>query len=265
MMGNLNCAQLLNAKQLDEYQGNGLIFFSNVFSNEEISALRDELELLLGEQSPVHLRAASGELLGTTVMHLHSELYRRLISDERLVTKAEQILGGAVYVHQYKVILKEPFGSLSLPWHQDYGPWLHHDGMPEPKALSFGIFLDDVTQFNGPIAYIPGSHRDGLIPYQVQDVPGTTPIPSLSAETVTNLVAERAIETHIGEAGSMTLFDCCTAHASGINISPQSRRLIYLSYNLVSNAIQKPTRAEHFAARDFTPLNATPAKKLLRN
>jgi hypothetical protein len=53
------------------------------------------------------------------------------------------------------------------------------------------------------------------------------------------------------------------AHASGQNLSPYPRHLIYLSYNPVDNAICKPTRPSHFASRDFTPLTAAPRAALL--
>ena len=253
----------LDDESIKNYRELGLAFFSDVFAAREIAALIDELDRLLTLDLATHLRAESGELLGTTAMHESSTLYQRLLYDERLLEPAEKILGGAVYAHQYKVILKEPFGKLSLPWHQDYGPWHHHDGMLEPHALSFGVFLDDVTEFNGPIAYIPGSHRDGLIDYEVVEVPGTTPIPSIPDTTVANLVAGAGIISPKGAAGSMTLFDCCTVHGSGINISPHPRRLIYVSYNLVSNAITKPTRPVHFALHDFTPLQSAAPENLL--
>ena len=170
----------LSEDLLAKYRDQGLLFIPEVFKPNEVSALIVELERILALDLPCHLRAESGELLGTMVMHESSALYARLLEDERLIKPAEKILGGPVYAHQYKVILKEPFGKLSLPWHQDYGPWYYHDGMLQPQALSFGIFLDEVTEFNGPIAYIPGSHRDGLIAYEILEVPGTTTNPEYS-------------------------------------------------------------------------------------
>ena len=35
--------------------------------------------------------------------------------------------------------------------------------MPEPKAISVAILLDDVTEFNGPLMLIPKSHKIGVI------------------------------------------------------------------------------------------------------
>ncbi len=254
---------MLTHDQLEDYENNGLIFLPGLFTGEEIEALNAEKTRIFSLASATHLRAASGETLGTTAMDRLSKLYAQLLCDERLLSIAEQILGPGLYCHQYKIILKEPFGELSLPWHQDYAPWHHHDGMRTASALSIGIFLDDVSEFNGPITYIPGSHRHGLLDYEVIDVPGTTPIPSLSNTRVTELVAAGGLVAPKGPAGSVTVFDCCTAHASGRNLSPSPRHLIYLSYNPVSNAITAPSRADHFANRDFTPLVMAPPTALL--
>jgi len=254
---------MLARDQLDEYRRRGLVFLPGLFAADEIAALNAEKTRIFSLPNPAHLRAASGEYLGTTAMDRVSELYARLLCDERLLSIGEQILGPGLYCHQYKIILKEPFGELSLPWHQDYAPWHHHDGMPAASALSIGIFLDEVSEFNGPITCIPQSHRHGLIDYEVIDVPGTTPIPSLPDRTVAELVAAGGLVAPKGPAGSVTVFDSCTAHASGQNLSPFPRHLIYLSYNPVHNAITTPTRPEHFANRDFTPLARAPAGQLL--
>lgn len=253
----------LSSEQFEHYRTDGLVFFSGLFAPPEIEALRAEQARIFTLDLESHLRAATGEFLGTTAMDRVSPLYARLLRDERLLGIAEQILGPSLYCHQYKIILKKPFGKLSLPWHQDFGPWRHHDGMPEPRAVSIGIYLDEVNEFNGPIVYIPGSHTQGLIDYEVIEVPGTTPIPSLPDATVTRLAAVRGLIAPKGPAGSVTIFDSCMAHASGQNLSPYPRHLIYLSYNPVDNAIRKPTRPSHFASRDFTPLTIAPREALL--
>jgi ectoine hydroxylase len=253
----------LSEEQLQRYRRDGLVFLPGLFEAEEIAALKAEQERIFTLQLETHLRADSGEFLGTTAMDRVSPLYARLLNDERLLEVAEQILGPNLYCHQFKIILKEPFGTLSLPWHQDYAPWKHHDGMPSPTAVSLSIYLDEVNEFNGPIMFVPGSHIEGLIAYEIIDVPGTTPIPSLPDETVARLVSAGGIVAPKGIAGSITIFDCCTAHASGSNLSPDPRHLIYLSYNPIDNAIQSPTRPSHFAARDFTALESASPECLL--
>src|SRR3546814_9278609 len=48
-------------------------------------------------------------------------------------------------------------------WHQDYGTWLNDDLMPTPRAMNVAIFLDEVNEHNGPLMFIPGSHRLGVL------------------------------------------------------------------------------------------------------
>ncbi len=244
----------LSNEQLAEYQREGILFLPALFEPNEIAALKAEQARIFEMDLESHLRAKSGEFLGTTAMDRVSPLYSRLLNDERLLEIAEQILGPRLYCHQYKIILKEPFGQLTLPWHQDYGPWHHHDGMPEPRAISLSLYLDEVNEFNGPIMFIPRSHKNGLIEYEVIPVPGTTPIPSLPNATVARLAKDAPLIAPKGPPGSVILFDSCLAHASGPNQSPYPRNLIYLSYNPVNNAITRSGRPSHFANQDFTPL-----------
>lgn len=72
--------------------------------------------------------------------------------------------------------------------------------------MSLGIYLDEVNEFNGPIMYIPGSHSGGLIDYELIEVPGTTPIPSLPDDTVVRLVAAGGLVAPKGPPGSVTSY-----------------------------------------------------------
>ncbi len=254
---------MLSKTEIEDYRARGFVVFPALFTTDEIAALHAEADRIFGLERVEHLRAASGEFLGTTAMERCSDLYHRLLREPRLLSIAAQLLGSEVYCHQYKIIVKQALGQLSLPWHQDYGPWAHHDGMPTSAALSLGIYLDEVTEFNGPITFIPRSHHDGLLPYEVIPVPGTTPIPSLPAATVKRYAAQHGIVAPKGPPGTCVIFDSCLAHASSPNLAPWPRNLIYLSYNRLDNAIQKPTRATHFANQDFTPLHANRAGALI--
>ena len=35
--------------------------------------------------------------------------------------------------------------------------------MPEQKAINVAIFLDDANQYNGPLMFIPGSQKYGVL------------------------------------------------------------------------------------------------------
>ena len=53
-------------------------------------------------------------------------------------------------------------------------------------------------------------------------------------------------------------------HGSSGNITPYSRKIVYLTLNAVSNHIRKPTRAEWIAHQDFTPITPCADDALLQ-
>ena len=62
-------------------------------------------------------------------------------------------------MHQFKINGKMAFEGDVWQWHQDYGTWKNDDLMPTERAMNVAIFLDDVNEFNGPLMFIPGSHK----------------------------------------------------------------------------------------------------------
>ena len=240
--------------QLADFERDGYLFLPELFSAEEIAVLMGDMPRIWGMQRPEVLRADDGEVRACLAMERYSEPFRRLLSHPRLLEPALQILDGPVYAHQYKVIPKEPFGKLDFPWHQDFASWHAHDGMPEPRAMNFALFMDEVTEFNGPICFIPGSHRDGRMDAAAEPLPGSTPLLTLSPEDVSRLAGTNGIVAPKGPAGSGVFFHGCLAHASAPNISPWTRHIVYLTCNRVDNAIAKPTRPDYYANQDFTPL-----------
>ncbi len=57
-----------------------------------------------------------------------------------------------------------------------------------------------------------------------------------------------------GPAGSMLLFHGNLVHASGSNLTPWSRWIVYLSLNRCDNAIRRFKRPAYIANRDFSPI-----------
>ena len=80
-----------------------------------------------------------------------------------MVEPVQQVLGEALYMHQFKINGKAAFDGDVWQWHQDYGTWRADDLMPEPRAMNVAIFLDEVNEFNGPLMFIPGSHKLGAL------------------------------------------------------------------------------------------------------
>jgi len=246
----------LNDQQLSQFREDGYVFLPNLFSPDEVAVLRGEIDRFVGLERDEIMRDEQGELFGAFAVDRYSEPFARLLRHPRLLGPAQQILGPDLYAHQYKIIAKDPFGKLDFAWHQDAASWQAYDGMPEPLAMNYALFLDDVTEFNGPITLIPQSHRDGILGAADGPRPGgKSPLRTLTNELVQDLATEHGLVAPKGSGGSAIFFSGLLAHASGPNISPWTRYIAYLSYNPVANAITAPTRPDFYAEREnFTAL-----------
>jgi len=245
----------LSKTQIENFKTEGYLFIPDLFSIDEVKVLQSDLPRIFSlNREEIERDAESNEPRLAGAMHEYSKPFATMLRHPRLLEPAHQILGGEVYCHQYKVVTKEPFGQLNFPWHQDFASWSAHDGMPEPRAMNFAVFLDDVTEFNGPITFIPGSHRQGKLGSTAEVLPGITPLYTMGSELIADLISENGIVAPKGKAGSAIFFHSCLAHTSSPNISPWPRNIVYLTCNRTDNFIRKPTRPYYYASTDFSPL-----------
>ena len=125
-------------------------------------------------------------------LHLRDDLFARLVRDPRFVTTAQQITGDdELYIMQVKVNAKEAFTGEQWQWHYDFATHHREDGVPEPLALNLHIFLDEVTEFNGPLIFIPQSHRDGPAPTSLDITTTSYPLWTVAPEVVKPLAEQR--------------------------------------------------------------------------
>src|SRR6187431_3585952 len=153
----------LSIDQLKAFDEQGYVFLPNCFSEEEIRLLGIEGEQILKADRQEVWREKTGAPRTAFAAHTFSEVFRLLVSHPRLVGPLKQYFGEDVYVHQFKLNAKAAFEGDVWQWHQDYGTWARDDGMPQARAMNISIFLDDVNEFNGPLMFIPGSHRKGVV------------------------------------------------------------------------------------------------------
>lgn len=241
-------------KQIDRFEEEGYLFLPEVFTRHEAALLKREAERIYALDREEVWRESSGIARTAFAAHTYNEGFRRLGRHPRLIEPVMQLLGGPVYMHQYKVNAKAAFDGEVWQWHQDYGTWRRDDEMPEPRAMNIAVFLDDVTAANGPLLFIPGSHRQGVLAAGHDLATTSYPLWTLDRETVTKLAEHGGCVAPTGPAGSMLLFSSLLVHASPPNISPFGRTIVYLSLCHVDNHIRRFKRAEWIAHRDFTPI-----------
>jgi L-proline 4-hydroxylase len=249
----------LTESQVEEFDREGFLFFPALFSAAEVETLREEVPRLYAEERPENVREKNGNAVRTNfAAHTYNEVYRRLARHPRLIEPAEQLLGGGIYIHQFKINGKAAFDGDVWQWHQDYGTWYNDDDMPSPRAMNLAVFLEEVNEFNGPLMFIPRSHRQGRLEAG-HDVSTTSyPLWTLDHAKITELVEQGGLVAPKGPAGSALMFHCNLVHASGSNMTPWNRTIVYISANSVENPIRRFQRPEYIAHRDFTPIECLP-------
>ena len=246
----------LTSQQLSEFDKSGYVFLPELFSADEAALLKREADTVYASDRKEVWRETSGVARTAFAAHTYNEGFKRLGAHPRLIEPVQQLLDGPVYMHQFKVNAKAAFDGDVWQWHQDYGTWKRDDEMPEPRAMNIAVFIDDVTAANGPLLFIPGSHKQGVVKAGHDLQTTSYPLWTLDRETVSELAEHGGCVAPTGPAGSVLIFSSLLVHASPANISPFDRTIVYLSLCHVDNHIRAFNREEWIAHRDFTPIQS---------
>jgi ectoine hydroxylase len=262
---------MLTEEDIATYRRDGLLVVPDLFDSAEVAALCAAFErdaMIPGSQ---RVAEPDGEMVRAVyASHLRQPEYAALIRSPRVLRAARQLLDPEIYVYQFKVNAKPAFGGGGWAWHQDYVAWKITDNIPGPHLVNVVVFLDEVNQFNGPIAFVPGSHRDGLLrsdrsQHRRSDQHLDPDDIALSPAEMGSLVQRHGIVGPTGRAGSTVFFHPETVHGSAANISPFPRRVAILTYNQVRNT-PRPVgvpRPEYLVCRDTRPLDVLETDTLL--
>jgi ectoine hydroxylase len=246
---------LFTASQLEQFQRDGFLILPGRFSTAEVQILKDDLPRLHAEDTPANFREKNGLVRTAMGLHLRSAVYAKAVRHPRLVEPAMQILGDdKLYVQQAKVNVKEAFGGDIWQWHYDFATHHAEDGVPKPLALNLHIFLDEVSEFNGPLWFIRGSHRNGPVPAALDTVTTSYPLWVVDNGTVAGLIREGGIVSAKGPPGTALIFGDSLVHGSPANMSPWPRRIFSLILNPVANALTKHNRPDYQHHRDLMPV-----------
>jgi ectoine hydroxylase len=262
----------LSDEQVKAYDSEGFLLLPECFSQAEVDLLRGQLAAEYKVDSERRVLEKGGYAVRSVYgSHVANETFGRLVRLPRLLEPARQLLGGDVYVHQFKINAKVAFGGDVWQWHQDFVFWLEEDNIPEPRLVNVVIFLDEANEFNGPMLMVNGSHREGVLSARsLDDVPdGYTESPAwisnltadlkytVRPEVVGEMVRRGSMSSARGPAGSVLFFHPNLLHGSSPNMSPFDRSLLIVTYNSVEN-LPGPveTRRPWFlVSQDYTPLS----------
>jgi len=257
----------LDPAALAHFDQHGFVSLPSFFDADEVRALQIELDAQLAwaashPDDPRLVREPDADALRSIfAVHQTSARFESLSRDPRLIAIARQILDDDVYLHQTRLNLKPGFDGKEFWWHSDFETWHHEDGMPTMRCFSCVIALSDVTPHNGPVLFLPGSHRTfvgcvGETPdenHQTSLRRQTIGVPSRDA--IRALSQKHGLVGPTGPAGTVVLFDCNLLHASNGNVTPDPRHHLFFVYSALENRVVDPPsgrrpRPTHVATRE---------------
>ncbi len=107
----------LTAEQRAQFDEVGYLFLPGCFSADEAAVLKTAAAEVFALDRDEVWRESSGVARTAFAAHTYNEAFRRLGRHPRLIEPVRQILGGPVYMHQYKVNAKAAFDGAVWQWH----------------------------------------------------------------------------------------------------------------------------------------------------
>lgn len=218
---------VITEEQVRAYHEHGFVVVEDIFSTEDLALMRQTLDELIEsargltdhteilDLEPSHTPDAPKVRRIKSPFENHP-VYRSMGKHPKLLAVLRALIGNDLRMHGSKINLKSAkFGS-PVEWHQDWAFYPHTND----DVLAVGVMLDDMTEDNGPLLCIPGSHKGPTFDHH-QDGrfvgamdPDKCDINLNSAVPIT------------GKAGSCSFHHVRMVHGSGMNTSSKDRRLM---------------------------------------
>lgn len=150
-------------------------------------------------------------------------LFWEFASTGPMVEIAADLVGPDIKFHSSKLNYKWPGEAEVVKWHQDILSWPHTNYSP----VTLGVYLDDVSAKDGPLALVADSHAGDLF-RQYDDADNWTG--ALQDRDLAAFDLAQA-DAPTGRAGSVVAINCRTIHGSPANLSDKVRPMLLYVYS----------------------------------
>src|SRR3546814_12639500 len=96
------------------------------------------------------------------------------------------------------------------------------DGMRAPNLINCLIFMDEVSEYNGPLMLVPGSHKVNFPLPELDTTTTSYPGRWTPTEWIADLAKKNGITAPKGPPGSVIFAHTNIVHGSPPNMSPRS-------------------------------------------
>lgn len=221
--------KVLTRAQREQYFEEGFLILEGIIPDEWVQKLRAATQELVERSrevresdavwdlEPGHSRESPRLRRVSNPVEQHP-VFWEYVSRSFLGDVVSDLVGPDVKFHHSKLNFKWARGGAEVKWHQDIPFWPHTNYSP----LTVGSYIYDCGPDQGPVGFIPGSHKGPI--YDHYDAKGEW-TGCLSDEEATKVEPSKAVYA-VAEPGSMTIHNCRTVHGSQPNQSDFGRPLI---------------------------------------
>ena len=228
----------LSALQTADFEKKGFLRFENAVSSDDIIDIRSQLEDLLAKKAGMKegayfdMLAPAGQKSDEQPMQLvqiknASHFAPALLKTQYVrnaVSMARQILGPGARLWFDMLILKPAHSDAGTPWHQDEA---FCDPKFEHKEITFWMPLQDVTEENGCMSFIEGTHKGAVLQHHS---PGDDPTVH-ALECCDEFDSSAAVACPI-PVGGFSIHHARILHKAGANRSDKPRFAYILGFHV---------------------------------
>lgn len=150
----------LTAAQIDQFNIDGYVEPFTFCDTTEAHKHRKNFDALLAELQ--HNDRDSYSLDG---YHAQSRTIWDLATDDRILDHVEDLIGPNIVCWSTHYFCKLAGDKREVPFHQDAAYW----PLRPARTVTVWLAIDDATAENGPLCFIPGSHRRGRFEWRQRD------------------------------------------------------------------------------------------------
>jgi phytanoyl-CoA hydroxylase len=216
----------------DEFNRQGFAVFPGVLSGSELQELKsasDEM-IALATENPSDIfcnyylphRVDQGALYDVYQRH---PVFRKIAETKKVIAAIQSVYSDEFYLFENSLVYKPEGTQNEVPWHQDF-MYMTHD----PDKVIAWLAVDDVTEENGCMYAIPGSHKQGPLNYR--HVQGETH----AKRTDPQLVDESRAVPLLMRAGDLLVFHQFVLHSSRRVSGVMKRRAYRFAVKTISNS-----------------------------
>lgn len=233
-----------------DYERDGVARIRGFLSTEEVAAVRGELERYVREDLPSKpVDARTLEADEKTVRNLwrleeHDPWFRAFGERPELLDLIGPLVKGEPVLVGVETFNKPARIGSGVPPHQDNAYFCQ----TPPDMLTVWIAIDPVTEANGPVTYVKGSHRLGPLPTKPSGVRGN----SIGLAGMPE-ASEGELLVALLEPGDATIHHCDTVHYSAPNTTDHPRLGFLLVYRGRHTTTDPEMKAAYTAAVTKTP------------